>query len=150
MFRAALLLVAALLPASLLAVPAVAAPSPESTYAAQAVKATNNQRVERGLSRLKKNACLQRFANRQARWMAAHGKLDHQDLGPILNRCRLRMVGENIAYGFPNGRAVVRGWMRSSQHRANILNRHYRHVAIAARKDGNGDWYVAQLFGRKR
>jgi uncharacterized protein YkwD len=145
-----MLVVVTLLPASLLATPAFSAPTPEATYATQAYKATNANRVDRGLVRLKKNECLQRFANTQARRMAAQRRIFHQNLGTILNRCGLSSVGENVAYGFPNGRAVVRGWMASPQHRANILSRRYRQMAIAARRSSNGDWYVAQVFGRKR
>ena len=39
--------------------------------------------------------------------MATETSMYHQDLGPILEECGLNMVGENVAYGYPNGRAVV-------------------------------------------
>ncbi len=45
--------------------------------------------------------------------MAAQRRMYHQDLEPILRRCGMSMVGENVAYGFTSGRAVVRGWMDS-------------------------------------
>ncbi len=67
-----------------------------------------------------------------------------------MRRCRLSTAGENLAYGFPNGRATVQGWMRSPGHRANILARGYRQMAIAARRGGDGLWYVSQVFGRRR
>lgn len=45
--------------------------------------------------------------------------MSHQELGPILDECGLSTVGENVAYGYPTGGAVVRrGWMRSAGHRA--------------------------------
>ena len=147
MLRVALLIVAALLPASLLTSPAASAPTPEATYASQARKATNAERTSRNLPRLSKSACVQRFAAAQATRMANQRRLFHQDLGPILNRCGLGLVGENVAVGYPNGTAVVRGWMASPGHRANILNRGYRQMGLAARKAGN-TWYVAQVFGR--
>jgi len=147
----ALFVVAGLLPASsLLAPPAVAVTPPQTTYATQAFMATNAKRVQHGLVRLKKYDCLHRFATAQARRMAAQRRIFHQDLARILNSCQLRVVGENVAYGFPTGRAVVRGWMNSPDHRANILTRRYRHMAIAARKGSDGSWYVAQVLGRKR
>ena len=75
----------------------------------------------------------------------------HQDLGPVMDGCGLSNAGENVAYGYPSGRAVVRrGWMHSEGHRANILSRDYRLVAVAARRDDGGTWYVAQVFGRRR
>ena len=123
---------------------AVRAPS----YSQSAVTATNNNRARHDLTRLQTNACLQQFANKQAALLARTKPLEHQDLGPILNRCGLSRVGENIAYGYPSGNAVVRGWMNSPGHRANILNRSYRLIAIGA-VQRNGVWWVSQVFGAR-
>ena len=126
--------------------------SAASRYAAQAFGATNRERTRRGRVRLQRDACLQRFANRQARRLAStrDHSLPHQPLGPIMRRCRLSTAGENLAYGLVDGRAVVRAWMGSSGHRANILHRPYRVMAIAARRASDGQWYAAQVFGRHR
>jgi uncharacterized protein YkwD len=122
----------------------------ESTYQRQAVKATNAQRTAQGLKPLRDNACLQRAAVRQARLMAQREQMFHQDIGAVLADCGLSTVGENVAYGYPSGRSVVRdGWMESEGHRANILNRGFRLLGLAARKGHDGNWYVAQVFGAK-
>jgi uncharacterized protein YkwD len=147
--RVALLAVATLLPASLLSAPADSAASPQTTYANQAFTATNNNRAARNLPKLSPSSCLKQFAAKQAQKMADQSRLFHQPLAPIANRCHLRAAGENVAYGFPNGSAVVRAWMNSPPHRANILNRNYRQMAIAARQNSKGAWYVAQVFGRR-
>ena len=82
--------------------------------------------------------------------MANAEEMYHQDLGPILETCHLVSVGENVAYGYATGRSVVnQGWMRSEGHRANILNRGFKLVAVAARRDDDGTWYAAQVFGRR-
>ena len=47
--------------------------------------------------------------------MADREDMEHQQLGPIMRDCGLSAVGENVAYGYPNGRAVVRGWMNSTE-----------------------------------
>jgi uncharacterized protein YkwD len=121
-----------------------------TTYAADAFRATNDQRVHHDRVRLKKTACLTRVAARWARHMARTGSLTHQRLGPIMSRCHVSWVGENIAVGFVSGRAVVnRGWMRSSGHRANILRRQYRLMGIGAARDGHGRWWTSQVFGRR-
>ena len=131
--------------------PAAAVASPESTYAAAAVRATNNARAENDRRALRVSDCLRGFAVRQAAAMAESGSMYHQDLGPVMDGCGLSTAGENVAYGYPSGRAVVRhGWMHSEGHRANILSRDYRLVAVAARRDAGGTWYVAQVFGRRR
>lgn len=148
--RLMLLSIAALLPMSLLSAPATAAPSAEQRYGNSAFRATNHERADRGVRPVKKNSCLKRFAVKHARKMANQRRLFHQPLGPILRRCRLSQVGENVAYGFPSGSAVVAGWMRSTHgHREQVLNGRYRQVGIAARRAGNGRWYVSQVFGRR-
>lgn len=129
-------------------VPAQAA-APATRYANTAHAATNQERTARDLAPLRKNACLKRFATKQAARMANQRRIFHQDLGPILRRCGLSTVGENVAYGYRTGRAVVRqGWMKSPGHRENILRPQFRLMGIGAKKAG-GVWYTAQVFGRK-
>ncbi len=128
--------------------PAPAA-SPATTYAADAFAATNSERAERNLVKLKRDKCLQRLANKQAKKMAAEGRLSHQSLETVQQKCGMGFAGENVAYGLPDGEAVVATWMSSPPHRANILRRQYRLMAVAARK-ADGYWWVAQVFGRKR
>ena len=135
---------------SLLAPAPAQAGTPESRYGAKAVLATNKARADADLRELGVNKCLKRFAVRQAKAMAAQEEMYHQDLGPIMEECGLSNVGENVAYGYPTGRAVVwQGWMQSDGHRANILSRDFRLVAVAGRRSDDGTWYAAQVFGRK-
>ena len=144
-------LAAAVLASSTWLVPAApaAAASPESTYAGTAFRATNNQRVARDLAPLRKDTCLTRLAQRWAKHMARTRDLEHQKLGPVVDRCKLSWAGENIAMGYPTGRRVVRGWMDSPGHKANILRKQYRLMGIGAAKDENGRWWSSQVFGRR-
>lgn len=119
-------------------------------YGADAVRATNAARTSHGLPRLRTDRCLQRFAARQAARMAAQRRMFHQDIRVPLRSCGLRSVGENVAFGYRAGRGVVRnGWMKSPPHRANILRREFRQVAVAARKGSDGRWYASQVLGRR-
>ena len=135
---------------ALVAVPLtqVAEASPSQTYETSVHKNTNAQRAKYDRVKLRGSRCLDTYAERQARRMANKQRMYHQQLGPILQACRLSMVGENVAYGYPNGRAAVTAWMNSSGHRANILNKRYRLIAVGAARDDDGRWYVAQVFGR--
>jgi uncharacterized protein YkwD len=81
--------------------------------------------------------------------MANQNRMFHQDLQRVVTDCGLSYAGENVAYGYDSGTAVVRAWMNSDGHRANILSRHYRAIGIGARRADDGTWYVAQVFGRK-
>ena len=77
-------------------------------YSDTAHHATNAKRVEAGLGKLKKNACLHRMGHsiRRSAWRA------RQALPPGLTHvqsgCDMGWVGENVAYGYADGVAVVR------------------------------------------
>jgi len=148
-WAAALLLGGLLSAAPVQAAPADQRPTAQKRYANSAFKATNNRRADHGRRALKRNDCIQKWARRNARRMARLQVMDHQRMRPIMRDCG-RAPAENIAYGYPTGRAVVRGWMHSDGHRANILDRGHRVMGIAARKGADGRWYVAQVFGGRR
>jgi uncharacterized protein YkwD len=124
--------------------------SPSGTYENSVYVNTNAQRAKYNRVALKGSRCLDIYAERQARAMAAKRRIYHQNLRPILDACKLNTVGENVAYGYPDGKSAVAAWMRSPGHRANILNRNFRLIAVGAYQDSRGSWYVAQLFGRSR
>lgn len=121
----------------------------EKRYERKVRTYTNKARNRHDRKDLRKAKCVDRFANRWARKMARRQELEHQDLTPILRRCNLSMVGENIAYGYPSGKAVVRGWMGSSGHRANILRRKYRLLGVGMARDDHGRAWASQVFGRR-
>lgn len=147
------LLVAAVLTALLTVLGLTSAPAAQAApsraalaYERAAHVATNGERSARDLRTLARTACLTRMARAQAARMARRGELFHQNLGTVQRRCGVGWVGENVAYGYPNGRATVSAWMRSDGHRANILRPQFRQVGYGAVLR-NGRWWVAQVFG---
>ena len=56
-----------------------------------------------------------------------------------------RGVGENIAMGYSDPEAVMKGWMNSSGHRANILRRNYGSIGVGCFIN-NGTCYWVQNF----
>ncbi|SDE56341.1 CAP domain-containing protein [Auraticoccus monumenti] len=121
-----------------------------SAYALEARTQTNAERTERSVATLSYSSCLRTYSTRQARAMAAAKRMHHQDLRPILSACGLSRVGENVAVGYPSGKATVVGWMASSGHRANILDPTFTQGVVSAAQDSSGRWYVAQVFGTPR
>lgn len=109
---------------------------------------TNRARKRHDLKRVRRTKCVDRFANRWARKMARRQSLQHQNLRRVMRRCNLSMAGENIAYGYRSGKAVVRGWMHSPGHRANILKGRYRLLGVGMKRDKFGRPWVSQVFGR--
>jgi uncharacterized protein YkwD len=142
-----LLLAAGGLVAGPLVQPAVASAS--GSYERSVQSHTNEERTKRDRKALKKSACLDGYAEKQARAMADSQQLYHQELGPILADCNLSQVGENIAFGYTSGKAAVAAWMASPGHRSNLLNSRHRLIGVGAYQDADGHWYVSQVLGRK-
>jgi uncharacterized protein YkwD len=119
----------------------------------QIVRATlcelNRTRAHHGLHRLRFNKRLSRAARRHARDMARRNYFSHDTLGggSFLDRIRrtgyLRgahswIVGENLAWGsrgYSRPQVIMRMWMNSPGHRANILNGSFREIGIGVAYD---------------
>lgn len=54
---------------------------------------------------------------------------------------------ENVAAGFPDGEAVVDGWLASEGHRANILGP-YQHIGVSVAFAADGTPYWTMVLGR--
>jgi len=63
-------------------------------------------------------------------------------------------IGENLALGnFADDRDLVKAWMASLGHRANILKSSYREIGVAVGRgefEGKTTWLAVQIFGRPR
>jgi uncharacterized protein YkwD len=119
----------------------------------QIVRATlcelNHTRGRYGLHHLRLNKRLSRAARRHARDMARRNYFSHDTLGggSFLDRIRrtgyLRgahswIVGENLAWGsrgYSRPQVIMRMWMNSPGHRANILNGSFREIGIGVAYD---------------
>jgi uncharacterized protein YkwD len=91
----------------------------------------NRRRTEHGLPKLVASRKLDRSAQRWTNNMVGSDDFSHG--AAFMDRISAvgfdwENVGENIATGYPTSAAVVRGWMRSPGHCANILNPIYREV----------------------
>jgi uncharacterized protein YkwD len=137
-------------PAPTVPAPTTPAPSVSDTYESDVIAATNVERTSRSLVALTQQACVDGYAEAQAQRMATEDRMYHQDLGPVMAGCGLRMAGENVAYGYRDGTAVTAGWMASPGHRANILKPEYRLLGVGAAQNAKGVWYSAQVFGTLR
>lgn len=56
-------------------------------------------------------------------------------------------IGENIAYGYRTAADVMRGWMNSPGHKANILNCAAKALGVGLAYNATGTPYWTQLFG---
>jgi uncharacterized protein YkwD len=102
------------------------------------VECTNRERKRYGLPPLVLDRELLKSAREHAKWMSRNRSLRHTS----------RPVAENIAMGYTSSMSVVRGWMNSSGHRANILSRSHRRIGVAAYQTAGGMIYWCQQFRR--
>ena len=147
-----------------------ASASPSSVANRTAIRTTaclvNQERVKRGLHKLRLNGRLSRAAARHARDMVHRRYFSHfspsgtsflQRLKRTgyLSRARAWTAGENIAWGkggLGTPASIVRAWMRSPGHRANILRGRYREMGLGISRRsprGSGATYV-NPFGARR
>ena len=59
-----------------------------------------------------------------------------------------RSSGENIAWGQRSPKEVMKAWMNSSGHRANIMNPNFTTIGVGYYENANGTDYWCQLFTR--
>jgi uncharacterized protein YkwD len=99
---------------------------------------TNQERQRYGLPPLTIDPGLVESARRHAIWMTSNQTLQHTS----------QPVAENIAVGQPTSQDVVRSWMNSSGHRANILSGGHGRIGVAAYRTAQGTIYWCQQFLR--
>lgn len=124
--------------------------------AADVIALTNEERAELVLTPVVENPLLTLAAQRKAEDMAAKGYFSHQ--GPDgtepwrwIERVGYRYshAGENLAVRFIDSSDVVRAWMASPSHRANIAKGVYRDIGIGVAQgnfQGVSATFVVQFF----
>jgi uncharacterized protein YkwD len=127
---------------------AFASASPHTAKIASVRRSTlcliNAERRRHGLRRLRGDRRLRRAAGRHARDMNRRNYFNHTSARGssfvdrirrtrYLTGARRWTVGENLAWGsgsHATARSIMRAWMNSSGHRANILNGRFREIGI--------------------
>jgi len=121
------------------------------------VRLTNQERAKRNLPPLRENSLLDEAARRKAADMFAFDYWAHSSPSGRTPWSFFKEVGynyvvagENLAKDFSNPDAVVAAWMRSSTHRANILDERFQDIGVAVVEgtlNGYKTTLVVQLFG---
>lgn len=111
-----------------------------SAEASQILQLVNAERAKVGAAPLTLNLDLSKVAQEKARDMADNGYFSHTSptYGSPFDMMRqfglkYSYAGENIAKGYTSPAAVMRGWMNSSGHRANILNPNYTQIGVGVK-----------------
>jgi uncharacterized protein YkwD len=148
----------AMIPATLLGMVMVAAPADAAAVSVlklqgDIVYLTNKQRALHGCKPVHADARLTTASRAHSTFMAKTGAFSHTGSGGSDFAYRIRVahyprpLSENIAYGYRTGLDVVKAWMASPGHRANILNCAATTVGAGAVYAANGTAYYTQDFG---
>ncbi|MEU7282890.1 CAP domain-containing protein [Streptomyces sp. NPDC045431] len=124
-----------------------------ATYADQVVALANSERRKAGCSALRVNSRLRAAAQGHADDMAARGYYRHdtpegRDAGERMEAAGYswRTWGENIHRGPRSPARTVRDWMKSPEHRKNVLDCAFKDIGVGVNLSSNGPWWV-QNFG---
>lgn len=119
----------------------------------EVVKLINVERANAGLPALKNDWELARVAESKSQDMHDKQYFDHTSptYGSPFDMMKTygityKSAGENIAQGQKSAAEVVKAWMNSEGHRANILSKNFTHIGVGYVKDGN---YWTQMFIQK-
>jgi len=131
-------------------------PSDSDQLAKQVLEAVNAERDKIGLQPLKLSLELSDMAERYADRLIqgdffAH--IDPRNGSSLVARAKASgytfyKVGENLAAGQRDADSVIKDWMSSPTHRANILDPDFTELGISIRDGGRYGRYWVQEFGR--
>jgi uncharacterized protein YkwD len=137
--------------------PSTARPSPSLSRVErlenEVTALVNQERARAGCAAVHTDERLRTAARRHSADMAAQNYFSHTSKDGSTPWDRMRRAGyddgiaENIAYGYPTPAEVMRGWMASSGHRANILNCAARAIGVGLAYSAGGTPYWTQDFG---
>ncbi len=124
------------------------------------VDLTNNNRQVNRVGLLELNSTLEKVAQLKADDMASRGYFAHNSPDGLTPWYWFGQVGydflyagENLAVHFSDSGDVVRAWMDSPGHRANILNNKFSEIGIATSRgfyQGRETVFVVQMFGHPK
>jgi uncharacterized protein YkwD len=115
---------------------AQAAPTP---FESALLHAMNDARQAHGLAPLRLDRRLQRVARAHSSKMLRTGSFSHGAFSARIRAAGVsaRRVGENLAWAagaLSQARAIVSVWLKSPEHRANLLRPGYRTVGVGAQR----------------
>lgn len=125
----------------------------EHAFIKQVVDLVNAERAKEGLSPLTIDTKVQAAAQVRARECEksfSHTRPNGSSFATALKEQNVsyRSAGENIAWGQRSPEAVMKAWMNSSGHRANIMNPNFTTIGVGYYQNANGTNYWCQLFTR--
>lgn len=95
---------------------------------------------------LVKDDKLMEYAQDWAEYMAETGRMHHSSMRDIM-ALGFKLVGENIAWGQKDVEAVMRTWLNSPGHKANMLSTKFSSIGCGVAESDSGIMYWCACFG---
>ena len=126
-------------------------PESEHAFIKEVVELVNAERAKEGLSPLSIDTNVQAAAMVRAKECEerfSHTRPDGTSFATALKEQNVsyKRAGENIAWGQRSPKEVMKAWMNSSGHRANIMNPNFTTIGVGYYENANGTDYWCQLF----
>ncbi len=123
----------------------------EAAFAAEVIDLVNKERAAYGLSPLSQDLSVQAAAQVRSveqTELFSHTRPNGNSCFTVLGEKGIsyKGAGENIAYGQKTPAEVVKAWMNSEGHRANILSRNFTDIGVGCYISPSGTIYWTQLF----
>lgn len=128
---------------------AAASTASASSIQSEVLYYVNVERVNAGLQPVAFDSSLNLGAAVRAKEIQvsfAHQRPDGRDVKSVIEGS-CGWFGENLAVSQANdAQRIVKAWMGSPTHRANILNRHYVRMGVECERGADGHYYWSLLF----
>lgn len=120
-------------------------------FTARVAALVNEERARAGAAPLRVDSRVEAAASVRAREIErsfSHTRPDGSSFNFALAQSGAAFTGagENIAYGQRTPEEVMKSWMNSQGHRANILNKNFTAIGVGYYQNGAGTGYWTQLF----
>lgn len=122
------------------------------TIEVEILELINNHRLSLGLNPLTDLALIKSVAFTHTDYMVDNDEVSHANFFERSNYLKqnagAESVSENVAYGYSSAESVVRAWLKSDGHKANIEG-DYTNFDISAEVNAEGKWYYTNIFIKK-
>lgn len=130
--------------------------SENEKFAAEVLSLVNQERSKAGLKTLQLDSAVASVATKKSEDMRDKNYFSHTSptYGSPFDMLKqfgisYRAAGENIAAGQRTPEEVMKAWMNSPGHKANILSTNYTHLGVGVAKGGSYGIYWTQMFIQK-
>ncbi|GAA4231315.1 CAP domain-containing protein [Postechiella marina] len=112
----------------------------------------NDHRMSIGLNTLKEMPVVKSVAYSHTDYMIDNNEISHDNFYTrsdyLKAKAGAKKVSENVAYGYTSAESVVKAWIKSEGHKANIEG-DFSNFDISAEQGVEGKWYYTNIFIKK-